>query len=316
MKYKFLVSSALHHQKIHFKFIKSILKGDYVFSDIKHTAKRFPKEILRHDGPDVVWFFSELYYDLHSRLKGKQILTMHGLSFKPWFHKRRVDAVNNYLDLLFQPGIINERDCIKSGVIKEKIKKIGYTLLFEIPNLPTRKNSILFSFAIRQPWHYLNSFIEILRNLSNEIDGYLTIHPQINELVQDVLIEICRQKTNLTLIKTQQELLKAYAYCQYYAGGVSSVADPFWYLQKPVIFITDYKKTGFNKYKMAKRTTYPKLFHGILKESSILYSGMKLDFKFLKNAKISPSAKKIFYPSNFDRALTVSLIKDAVKQIA
>jgi hypothetical protein len=303
-------------KKIHFKFIKSILKGDDVACNYDTRDTTFPKKIFLHDRKDVIWFFNDIFCHLHPLLKGKQILVGHGLGFKKRLNKQRVDTINQYIDLVFQTGVTHDQECIKNGVIINKIRKIGLTLLFEIPKLPTRPNSILFSQTAWHPWRYLVTFIDILRKLDDRIDGYLTIHPQLGKTIQNLLMEICKQKKNLTLIRTQEELLKAYAYCQYYAGGISSTATPFWYLQKPVIFITDYKKSQLNKLKIAKYTNYPSLFYKVLNESSIFYTGMKFNVDFMKNAKISRSVKKIFYPSNFDKTLTVKLITETISEIA
>ncbi len=315
MKYKFFIGLPLLHQKIHFKFIQSILGGDCVTCNCVTRETEFPKKVLQHDGKDVIWFFNDIYYNLHPKLKGKQILTMHGLSFKRWIHKQRANTINNYIDLVFQTGTTHDREFVGNGVAKEKIKKIGLTTLFEIPKLPLQPNSILFSFAAFNPWNNLYSLINILRDLDTKIKGYLTIHPQVNAKTKKVLIGICEEKGNLTFLSTQEKLLNAYAYCQYYAGGLSSVATPFWYLQKPVIFIFDHNESQLNKFKLAKCTNHPSLFYKVINETSIFCSGMKLNLEFIKKALISHSAKKIFYPSNFDRILTTSLIKEAIEKI-
>ncbi len=315
MKYKFFVSLPMFQKKIHFKFIKSILKGDYVVSNCNAIDTTFPKKIFLHDRKDVIWFFNDIFFHLHPLLKGKQILVGHGLGFKKRLSKQRVDTINQHIDLIFQTGVPHDKEGIKNGLAIDKIRKIGLTLLFKIPKLPTRPNSILFSQTAWHPWRYLATLIDILRKLDDRIDGYLTIHPQLYKKIQNLLMKICKEKKNLTLLRTQEELLKAYAYCQYYAGGVSSVAAPFWYQQKPTIFITDCTKSKLNKQKLAKYTNYPSLFLKILNESSIFCAGMRLDLEFMKNAKISRSSKKIFYPSNFDKNLTISLIKSAIKEI-
>ena len=79
MRYKFFVGLPLLHQKIHFKFIQSIFKGGCVTCNCKTTEIKFPNEVFKHDGKDVIWFFTDIFCTLHPRLKGKQVLVGHGL---------------------------------------------------------------------------------------------------------------------------------------------------------------------------------------------------------------------------------------------
>ncbi len=302
-------------KKIHFKFIKSILMGEYVVCNCRVKEKKFPKQIFMHDGKDVIWFFNDIFYNLHPLLKGKQIFVGHGLGFKKYFHEERVNIINRYIDLIFQTGVTEDRECFKNGVLLDKIRKIGYTLLFRIPELPIRPNSVLFSATAWNPWPYLIALISILKKLDRKIDAYLTIHPQTNKKIKKLFIEACKQKRNIRIIRTQEELMKSYSYCQCYAGGLSSVAAPFWYQKKPTIFITDYKKIELNKNMLANYTNYPTLFLNVFNESSIFFPGMKFDIQFLNRAKISHSSIKIFYRSNFDSGLTISLIKKAIEEI-
>ena len=63
------------------------------------------------------------------------------------------------------------------------------------------------------------------------------------------------------------------------------------------------------------QTNLPTLFYKVFEESSILGPGMKMDGEFIKNAKISFSAKKMFYDSNSDKALTAMRILETVKEM-
>jgi len=53
----------------------------------------------------------------------------------------------------------------------------------------------------------------------------------------------------------------------------------------------------------------------ILEESSKFSTWKRFNLQFMKNARVAPSAAKIFYPSNYSEADTVTLIKNAYSML-
>jgi hypothetical protein len=317
MRYLFFVG--IPHQKEHFKFVYSVLGGEYVSCSFDINTKDIPEEILAKDGKDIIWFFSDIYYHLHSQLKGKQVLTKHGLCFGPWLNTQRAECINKHIDMVFQPGLTQEYPYRKFKVIPEKIKPAGYTILFEIPDVPSRENAVLFSSTCFRHWDHYDNLKGILRNIDPDIDGYLSIHPETSLPLKGPLLDICSQKKNLTLIKSQEELLHAYAFCSYnVSGGLSSVGSPFWFQKKPVIFIRG--RVGLNPLKgfgwgRIKRDVGEPLFDEILDQSIKISHWKQFNPALLFKAKPAPSAIKIFYPWNFDINKTKQKIHQYIEEL-
>ena len=280
--------------------------------------KNFPDEVFQQDGSDVIWFFNDIYFNLHPKLKGRQVFTLHGVSFKKWAdqNKPRVAIINQYIDLVFLTGWTHEWDYLRYGIKKNKLRRIGYTLLFEIPERPVRPGAVLFYCELSPKKDDLEVLIHALENLGDDVHGYLTTHPENEEKTLKRLIEICEKKDNLTFIKTPEALLEAFAYCHCCAGGLSSVAAPFFFRGKPVIFIMDQGRIPWlNRWRRASQTNAPLLFHNVLAESAVLKRGMRLDTELIKKAKSSRSAKSIFYNSNFDKQQTIAQVREAIQEI-
>src|SRR5258708_34815581 len=182
MKYRYFIS--LPHQEVHFRFIKSILGGKYVYHQCGINETKFNANISEEDGEDTLWFFTELTFTLHPLLKGKQVFIQHGLRFGGWVNPVtwnspfRIWCINNYIDMVFQVGLPNENDYLRHGVNPQKMRPIGYTTLFEIPELHVKPNAVLFSSTYYRNWHHYYNLANILKRLDPEIDGYLTIHPE------------------------------------------------------------------------------------------------------------------------------------------
>ena len=313
MTYKFFVG--VPHHKVHLSYFQSLLGGEYVFHLCDSFEKHFPDKLLEQDGKDIIWLFSNWYPALHPLLVGKQIFVEHGLSFKPSLNKVRVDCINNHFDMVFSSGVSQRDYMLRNGVLKEKIEEIGYTTLFQIPNLPVRKGSVLFSVVSFQNWNEYKNLEIILERLDESLHGYVTLHPIMQMETKKIFNDLCEQKANLTLLDSQEQLLEAFAYCECIVGSSSSVCTPFWFLDKPVIFIRG--KQGRNPFigwsRIKEKINYP-LFNQVLEESTRLNHWRNFEKK-LSKAKISTSAKKIFFKSNWDKEQTNSLIKTALDKL-
>lgn len=307
------------HHKVHYKFYHSLLGGEFIYYPSGIYEEKFTEEVLKHDDKDVIWFFSDIYFNLHPLLKGKQILTKHGLSFGDYMNSQRAESFNMYFDFMFQTGFTQEKDHRKFRIIPEKIKPVGYTILFEIPDIPSRDNAVLFSSTCFRPWHHYGNLIKILWNLDPAIDGYLSVHPQTRQDRKKALTDISIDKKNLTLIRSQEELLEAYAFCSYnVSGGTSSLCAPFWYQQKPVIFLRG--RSGFNYlkgigWKGIKRRIGEPLFSEILDESAKISRLQDFSWELIRNARPSPSALKVFYPWNFDQRETENRVIEYIEEL-
>ena len=308
----------LPHQRIHAQFIHSVVGGEYVTQTCGVEHSEFRDEIFDRDGKDAIWFFNDLYFNLHPRLKGKQVLIRHGMSFKVSMNPKRADCINRHIDLVFETGMPNEYYALRGGVDPGKIRRIGFTTLFEIPHLPPEPSCVLFSSVYFTNWNQDANLMEILRRLDPRLKGYVSCHPETPERTQQVYRRICEDKPNLEYFQSQEDLLRSAARCQFAVCGVGTVSTLFWYQRKPVIFIrgsvgtNPFKGTGWSRIK--KETGYP-LFSEILDQSPKLSHWRQFDLDFLGRAKWCPESEKIFYPSNHDKELTIEKIRQAVGEL-
>ncbi len=318
MKYKFFVG--LPHQQVHAQFFQSALGGEFVHFSCSVDEENFPESVLAHDGEDVIWFFNDLFYHLHPKLRGKQVLLGHGLGFiGNSVTQKRVDCINRHIDRIFSTGTTIETYRLRNGVSAEKIRRIGYTMVFEIPEMPVRPNSVLFSSTRYIDWNHYENLIQILTRLDPGIQGYLTLHPDTLPKWQQKLMECCHQKENLTFLETSEELLKAYRFCAVnVGGGMSSISTAFWYLKKPVILLrgrvsrNPFKGLGWQRIKNDDRNP---LFNRVLDQSDKISSWKQFTPDLIKKARWAPASHEMFYPWNFDRETTILKIKEAVREL-
>jgi hypothetical protein len=314
--YKFYINPENHkHHIIHTKFMQSILGGDYIVCNNQDGGK-ISEEILENDSENTVWFFTNIYHDLHPRLKGKQIFIGHGTSFKPNMGKEKIDCFNNYFDIVFGYSYAAENHLMLKGLNMDKYAKIPYLTVFQIPDIPVRPNSILFTSTCFHHWDHYKNLIGILKNLDERLTGYLTIHPQTPKDIIDEIHLAC--KKNIININTQEELLEAYAFCEVVAGGSSSAIMPFFYLKKPVIFIrgyTTYPSSDNITWLDIRRSVNNKIFDMVLNESSKICHWEQFTFEFVKNAKYAESSRLIFYESNYNRQAAIEILRQSINQL-
>jgi hypothetical protein len=317
MRYKYFVG--FEHQKIHSAFIKKIFPGDDVVFASDDKTSEFPNSIFEHDGSDVVWFFNDLYINLHTRLKGRQILVGHGLGFGRFMTKERAHCINLYIDHVFSTGVTCEEFRIDAGTDPSKICRIGYTYPFLVPKIKTESNNILFSSSYFKNWDHYSNLNRILEHLDDTYTGFFTYHPQTPKSLIEPLLETCNSKKNISIVSTQEELLVALAKCDRGVfGGVTSVAATFMFFSKPIIYVRG--RVGINPLKglgwrrIKKLTDHP-IFDKHLEECVKVSNWKTLTPEVLNSAKASHSAREIFYPWNTDESEVTQRIKQCIDNL-
>lgn len=317
MKIKYFISQ--EHHKEHLSFVKSVLGGEDVCEYARPHAVEYTENVAKHDGEDVIWIFSHVCYNIHSRIKGKQIYVSHGVSFKKWLDERAAKILNDHFSIIFGGAYMHEYTMVDAGVDKSKICPIAYPILFDIPSIPVQPNSVLFSSTVYSHWNHYQNLYHILKNLHPSLKGYLTMHPNTRDNMRELLLSACRGKNNIKVLETQKELMEAYAYCQCVVGGSSSVLAPFWYFKKPVIFLKGgegynlFKRFGWSEIK--KQITNPD-FHQILKESTKVSHWLQFSPDLVKKAKVAPTGSKLFYPLSDDKQLAINQIRDCISLVS
>ncbi len=309
----------LPHQKIHQRFLQKMTGGDYVIYPCTVEETHFPQALLARDSGNAVWFFNDIYYDLHPLLKGRQVLARHGLRFGPWTNERRAGCINHFIDFCLAGGFPEEADYRQFGVHPDKIKRVGHTTFFEIPNWPVQPNAVLFSSTYYRNWNHYANLKMILENLDPSLHGYVTIHPETPAEIQRIFFDVCLKRKNLTWLNSQEDLLEAMAFCRWnVAGGISSVCTAFWFQRKPVLFLRG--RMGANPLKgwgwfRVQRNIRQPFFDEVLEESIKITYGFQFNRRLLEQSKPSEAALKMFYPSNFDRQLTQERIRACLDEL-
>lgn len=335
MRYLFFIGTP--HHKIHTRFIHSLLGGEYIIHEcVDNDETDFPREVFEKDGEDAIWFFPDLFINLHPRLKGKQVFIGHGLNFPPWLNSRRAECINNHIDMVFENGLTQGNDYRKFKIDLSKIKPVGYTTLFEIPNIPAEENAVLFSSTYFAAWNHDENMRKILEVLDARVKGYVAIHPSALANLKKSFVDICEKKGNIKFIRSQEELLEAYAICSYNVnGGSSSICSAFWYQKKPVVLVRGpwgrnpiravnwdwffkrndqplYKGCGW---KRIENDTHEPLFSEILGQSLKISHWKQFDWNEVRRLKPAPSATKVFYPWSHDKEETKKRIFQYVKEL-
>ena len=318
MKHKFFVGPP--HQKIHSRFIHRLLGGEYVEHPCTTEETNFPDSVLAHDGPDTIWFFNDIYFHLHPKLKGKQVFVGHGFGLGWAMTPARVECLNRYFDSLFETGLSPEiKDLARQGVDPSKIRRTGYTLLFEMPDVPTETKRILFSITCYLNFNSDANLEQILKRLDPALHGSVTVHPELPADMRDSFRKICGSKNNLNFIESQEELLSEFARCQCVVGQFSSVVTPFYFQKKPVIFLrgrvarNPFLGLGWAR---VRRRLGSALLDQVLDESTKISHWRQFNPKLVEQAKLAPSAQKIFFSSNYDKEKTSALIREYVRELA
>lgn len=303
MNFKYFVG--FEHQKIHSKFIKEIFPGDYVHLECTDKTLVFPDTIFEHDDKNTVWFFNDVYFHLHPRLKGKQVLVGHGTGFGRSVTPERTDCINKYIDVVFCNGFLEEQYRLEAGIEPQKLKQIGYTYPLLLPDVETNPLAVLFSSTYFKNWNHYDNLNKILDNFDSDLIGRVTIHPQTPEALKRPLIEACQKKENLSMVHSQEQLLHALSECSYGVfGGATSVAATYYLLGKPTIYVRG--RVGVNPlkgigWKRIKKLTNSSIFDEHLDEVTKISNWKKFNKHLILNSKPSEVVKKMFYPWNLNK---------------
>ncbi|MDD5050884.1 MAG: hypothetical protein PHV93_04100 [Candidatus Pacebacteria bacterium] len=322
MKYKYFVGVA--HQKIHYEFLHSLLGGEFVEYPCTIFTENFSPELLKEDGEDVVWFFSDIFYHLHPLLKGKQILTKHGMTFGPYLDPGKAHCINHYFDAVFQPGLTQERKHEVFKINPEKIKPVGYLLALEMPKRKTKKDSILFASTCFRHWNHYDNLFRILGKLETGISASLSFHPYTPPNILEPFLTLIRQRKDVKLLTTQEEFLESCATSERaVSGGSGSVAAHFWFQKKPLIFLRGESEVGEHQRRVDPSVGWERVkqeideprFNTILDESMKISDWREWSFEKVKKAPVAVSAEKIFYPWNWSRPKTEAKIKSVLREL-
>lgn len=241
----------------------------------------------------------------------------HGLGFKPYLtgNPTRITLLKKYITQVWSSGYIEEYKFIKEGIDKNKIERIGYTVVYDIPNIPTLKNSVFISvgwFRELTCWQNMLSFI---KSIPDDISVYISTHPSMPQEIKNMFLDLINKRDNFTYLPEQSDVQKAFSFCSRAIVGFSSVSTSFHFLKKPVIFIKDKNRFPFFQWERLRFQIHDKLFFQILSESTKILAPNVFERDVIMKASVAPSAKKIFYESNWDRILTTSLINTAMSKL-
>ncbi len=319
IEYRYLIGRP--HHRVFAKYYQRLFPGKEVCVEgIKSYQPENTEVILAEDRPNVVWMFPEIYKGLHGKLRGKQIFIAHGGGFKQWHSQWRVNEINNHIDLYFSSGPPDENKALAAGVSSSIIRKVGYPMLFEIPKLEVRPNALLISSVYWRDWNQYETIVGIIQRLDPSIHGYVTFHPDTPEPKKKMILAACRERENVTVLETIEQLMEAYAYCRWIIASNSSITLPFWFHKKPVILVRgqigDWKsRLGWIGWRRVIQSTQDELFVRIIRESTKVNRASQFSLRLLQKAKISSSADQVFYPSNYDEQETRIIVTRCMEEI-
>lgn len=318
MKIKYFVG--LEHQKIHSIFLQEVLGGDFVHYPCTIQTSDFT-EVLKHDSPDTLWIFNDFFFHLHPKLKGRQVHVGHGLGFKNTYGPQRVLTFNQYMDLGFATGVPNLSCKLKAGFSPAKIREIGYWTGFQIPDVPTKPNAVLFASTYYQSWDHFRNMRNILAHLNDSLEAHLTIHPDTPEAMKRCFWSIAKRKRNIILAESQEDLLRSAALCSCAVASSGSVPTLMWFQKKPVLFIrggmswlSRFRPASAGWSEVKKKVEDP-LFSEILDQSVRIHDWQQFSPGMALQAKHVPASEKIFFPWSYDRNEVTRRIQDAIQEV-
>jgi hypothetical protein len=103
------------------------------------------------------------------------------------------------------------------------------------------------------------------------------------------------------------------------SGGVSSVCAPFWFQQKPVIFLRGWcgGRNPFRGYgwTRVRHQVGDPLFSAVLSQSTKISDWRQYSPELIRTAAFSPVANRLFYPWNRNREETSQRILALVAEL-
>ncbi len=315
---QFVYYAGPEHHREHLSFIHQVAGGDFFIRGTNRADANTYANIEHLDSPDTVWFFADLYRNILPHLRGKAVFVPHGLGFKPFVpgNATRSQLLDQHVDQIWSTGYTDEAQYAFSHTLRRKVERIGYTLLFQIPELPADAASVYVSvgwFQELASWEYM---LELLRSVPEDITAYVSLHPSMPAEIKARFSELMDNRHNLITIRNQRELLRAFSVAGRAIVGLSSVAAPYFYFGKPVIFVKDRNRFPlFQWQRLRFGTIRDPMFYKILSESARLLVPAPFDREVVMTAKPSRQARHMFYETNWDRDQTKTLIRKALSKL-
>ncbi len=303
------------HHELHLRLAFATFGGCRICTGQHGRAVQY--EQIRHlDGNKVVWFFADVHPDILPHLRGKSIYIPHGLGPKPFVYKiqKRIEMFREHFSQAWLTGALQAPEYYWSDIPRDKLFEIGYTPLFYLPKLPERHRSVFISCGWFEELMPFSKMIPFLRHFPETLDVYVSCHPSTPAENQEQYRQVCRQK-GFTFVDTEDEMLRLYSYCQRAIVGLSSSAIPFFYQNKPVIFLKE--RNRFPLFQWYRLRTWIKLplFHEVVSQSTRFLDSDKITEEMVLKAQPAPSAHKLFFPNNWDKDKTRQRMINAYRQL-
>lgn len=269
-------------------------------------------------------FWSDLInVDIHNKFNYmgmKQIFIDHGCSPKRWFTyapntEIRLFILKDFLQLWAANPM--EEDEYKRGGrdTEKKIKKIGYLKALQYYNNPheikANKNQVYICPSYWADWGEMALTFEILENISSEYKCFVSIHPGVYALYVDKLEKIFENRHNINILKTSQGKIEKLKSSEIVIGSNGTPLTEGLYMGKKIILLKG-KDITWEKIKLLEIASHQ--FACVIDDSIKMSDKGELEGA-LKKAIYPPSAKKIFYKTNFNKEATMKLIDRAFSEI-
>lgn len=316
MNHTFRYYAGPEHHEAHLRFIRKNFPGELFVSGHYEQEKNTYDLIKDFDDIKAVWFFAHIYTNIFPFIKGKIVYVGHGLGYKPVYvaGNDRIELLKKYAAQAWAAGNGTEYFELIREFPSEKIKRIGYTFLYNMPKVETEGNSILFSVGWFDEIVSFQNALNFLTTFPDKVNLFVTAHPSLPEDKKNIIKNICREK-DWRFTKTQDDLLEAYARCRCLFVGMSSVMSGMLYQGKPVIFMKDRNRFPFFQWDRLRLRIKSQLFFKMLRESKKILLPATFAWDLIEEKKISNAGKKIFLDSQWSRRKTVSLMKQAIDDL-
>lgn len=314
MKNKYFVGE--DHHKFHLRWYKTLLGGEFFEFPCNTWDQKFDG-VLEADGEDVVWFFSDLYPKLHPLLKGKQIHVGHGWGcFKRSLNQDRLRALSECFDQVWAVSQLAAKRYREGGVPDKNIVPIGQPILLKFVERGWDSNALLVSFGCFGDWGEFDILLDSLRRRDSRIRYFVTTHPSLSEEKARLIQNVVSNTGSFTIVNTQDELLHAMKVCGAIIVSSSSVAGPFWFSGRPVILARG--KLGRNPFRgwsEIKERISDDLFSRVVNESTLVGPFQPFTYRRFATAKVSQSAKSLFFPWNYSEDELVRRVRAAYEML-
>jgi len=298
------------HHEFHLRYLKDFLGGTYIRGQ-EPLSEAAIERIQTRDSADAIWFFANMIPSLHPLLKGKQIYIGHGGGFKVSMNAIRVHCLNQYFDEIWSTTRVQEYLIRRAGVPPGKIQRVGHTAMFNLKSGITNPNRIMVSFVRFGDWGEHEILLDCIASLGTGMLCDITYHPQLEPEKVERLRQFASGMPSVSILENQDEVWASCAKSSAMLASSSSIALPFWFQGKPVIFV--YGRLSrypfMNYWQILKQMDWNPRFIRIFNTSTRIRQATTVDKKLIRNAKIPGAASGIFYPHNFNEGETQEIIK-------